>query len=100
MFYYYVFCRVVSNRILQDLGKRDLEREKIYLVCNAIRRGAMDVKEIDHRRSSTASGNSNKKYDMNGMRRPFGVAAKDVTAYLSGAFDCDLEQEYPIPFVT
>lgn len=33
-----------------------------------------------------------------GMRRPFGVAAKDVTVYMNGKFESDLEQEFSIPF--
>lgn len=84
--------------IQQDLGKRDLERERIYLVCNVIRNGAMYVKEVDYRRSSMSSGGSFKA-STDTMRRAFGVAAKDVTGFLSGTLDCDLEQEYAIPFV-
>lgn len=82
--------------MLKDLGKRDLEREKIYLVCYVIRVGAMEVKEIDHRRSSL---NTNKKGNTDGMRRPFGVAAMDITSYMNGERDSDLEQEFQIPFV-
>ncbi|KAK9692481.1 DHR-2, Lobe A [Popillia japonica] len=79
-----------------DLGKKDLERERIYLVCYVIRIGSMDTKEPDHRRSSMTM--LAKKPIDEGMRRPFGVAAKDVTVYMNGKFESDLEQEFSIPF--
>ncbi|CAH1170856.1 unnamed protein product [Phaedon cochleariae] len=81
-----------------DLGKKDLERERIFLVCHVIRVGAMDIKELDHRRSSV-SVYSKKNYNEN-MRRPCGVAAFDVTDYMSGKSETDLEREYAIPFVS
>lgn len=59
----------------------------------------MYIKEVDHRRSSASSNTSFKNNYMDGMRRPFGVAAKDITGYLNGNLDCDIEQEYTIPFV-
>ncbi|XP_072385409.1 dedicator of cytokinesis protein 2 isoform X1 [Diabrotica undecimpunctata] len=81
-----------------DLGKRDLEREKIYLVCLVIRIGAMDTKELDHRRSSVSTNNK-KNYNEN-MRRPCGVAAFDITLFMNGRRETDLEQEYAIPFIS
>lgn len=78
------------------MGKKDLERERIYLVCYVIRIGSMDTKEPDHRRSSMTM--LAKKPIDEGMRRPFGVAAKDVTVYMNGKFESDLEQEFSIPF--
>nr|XP_023016675.1 dedicator of cytokinesis protein 2-like [Leptinotarsa decemlineata] len=81
-----------------DLGKKDLDREKIYLVCQVIRVGAMDIKELDHRRSSI-SPPTKKNYSDN-MRRPCGVAAFDITDYMNGKSDTDLEREFAIPFVS
>ncbi|CAH1099777.1 unnamed protein product [Psylliodes chrysocephalus] len=81
-----------------DLGKRDLEREKIYLVCLVIRIGAMDTKELDHRRSSVST-NHKKNYNEN-MRRPCGVAAFDISSYMSGKLETDLEKEFAIPFIS
>ncbi|CAG9857501.1 unnamed protein product [Phyllotreta striolata] len=81
-----------------DLGKRDLEREKIYLVCLVIRIGAMDTKEPDHRRSSV-SANNKKNYNEN-MRRPCGVAAFDISPYMNGKLETDLEKEFAIPFIS
>ncbi|XP_022903729.1 dedicator of cytokinesis protein 1 isoform X3 [Onthophagus taurus] len=79
-----------------DLGRKDLEREKIYFVCYVVRIGAMEVKEPD-RRSSQQSIPVTRKNPFE-MRRPFGVAAKDITKYMSGTLECDLDQEHSIPF--
>ena len=46
------------------MGVRDLEREKIALVCQIVRIGRMDLKD-----------NVTKK-QTNGIRRPFGVAGE------------------------
>lgn len=59
----------------------------------------MDSKEADHRRSSVSTA-VNKKNTTEGMRRPFGVAAKDITPLMSGKLESDLEQEYSVPFYT
>lgn len=50
--------------VQQDLGNKDLSREKIYLICQIVRVGRMDLKEAN-----------NKKFTQ-GLRRPFGVAGK------------------------
>lgn len=81
-----------------DLGKKDLDREKIYLVCNVIRIGLMDVKEVDHRRSSLSVTSKKSAYE--NMRRPCGVAAMDITNYINAKLDTDLEQEFAVPFVS
>lgn len=49
---------------VKDLGNKDLNREKIYLICQIVRVGRMDLKDTPH-----------KKWTM-GLRRPFGVAGK------------------------
>lgn len=79
------------------MGKKDLERDKIFLVCYVVRVGAMDTKEVDHRRSSVSV--FNKKGSNENMRRPCGVAAFDITNYMNGKLDTDLEQEFSVPFV-
>lgn len=48
----------------QDLGNKDLNREKIYLICQIVRVGRMDLKE-----------SHSKKCTM-GLRRPCGVAGE------------------------
>nr|CAD7394077.1 unnamed protein product [Timema cristinae] len=81
--------------LFTDLGSRDLIREKVYLVCYVVRVGAMEVRDTDHRRSSHVP----RKSPGEGMRRPFGVAAMDVTLYLSGRLDSDEEKHHFIPFL-
>lgn len=61
----------------------------------------MEAKEIDHRRSSVANAvtGSSKKGHTDGMRRPFGVAAFDVTLYLCGKLESDDEKHHSVPFL-
>ncbi|XP_030761843.1 dedicator of cytokinesis protein 1 isoform X2 [Sitophilus oryzae] len=81
-----------------DLGKKDLEKEKIFLICHVVRVGSMDIKEVDHRRSSMSV--TSKKNPYENMRRPCGVAAMDITNYINGKLDTDLDQEFSVPFVS
>nr|XP_012153465.1 PREDICTED: dedicator of cytokinesis protein 1 isoform X5 [Megachile rotundata] len=69
--------------LFTDLGSRDLARDKVYLACYVIRIGGMEAKDVDHRRSSVAQTNQKTKNSEN-MRRPFGVAAMDITLYITG----------------
>lgn len=57
----------------------------------------MDTKEVDHRRSSVNV--TAKKSSSENMRRPCGVAAFDITKFMNGKLESDLEQEYAVPFV-
>ncbi|XP_050304413.1 dedicator of cytokinesis protein 1 isoform X2 [Anthonomus grandis grandis] len=91
--------QIYSLRVMfTDLGKKDLEREKIYLVCYVIRVGLIDIKEVDHRRSSLNILNKKSAYE--NMRRPCGVAAMDVTSCINCKFETDMEKEFAIPFVS
>lgn len=88
--------------LFTDLGSRDLARDKVYLVCYAIRVGGMDAKEADHRRSSIVqqqSNNNQKIKSHDSMRRPFGVAAMDITLYVTGKLEGDPDHHHFIPFV-
>ncbi|XP_026674071.1 dedicator of cytokinesis protein 1 isoform X3 [Ceratina calcarata] len=84
--------------LFTDLGSRDLARDKVYLVCYVIRIGGMEVKVIDHRRSSVTQV-SQKSRNTENMRRPFGVAAMDITAYITGRLEGDSDHHHFIPFV-
>ncbi|XP_046628912.1 dedicator of cytokinesis protein 1 isoform X2 [Neodiprion virginianus] len=84
--------------LFTDLGSRDLSREKVYLVCYAVRVGSMYAKEIDHRRSSILQQNQKQRSSEN-MRRPFGVAAMDVTLFIAGKLEGDVETHHFIPFL-
>ncbi|KAK7919027.1 hypothetical protein WMY93_010311 [Mugilogobius chulae] len=72
--------------VFTDLGNKDLSREKIYLICQIVRVGRMDLKE----------GN-NKKFTQ-GLRRPFGVAVMDISDIIKGKIECDEEKQFFIPF--
>ncbi|XP_072524754.1 dedicator of cytokinesis protein 2 [Salminus brasiliensis] len=71
--------------VFTDLGNKDLNREKIYLICQIVRVGRMDLKET-----------STKKCTM-GLRRPFGVAVMDISDIIKGKMECDEEKQYFIP---
>ncbi|KAJ9589857.1 hypothetical protein L9F63_017012, partial [Diploptera punctata] len=81
--------------LFTDLGSRDLNREKVYLVCYVVRVGGMEVRDQDHRRSSHVP----KKSHADGMRRPFGVAAMDITLYMTGNIEGNEEEHHFIPFL-
>lgn len=56
----------LSVFVHQDLGNKDLSKEKIYLICQIVRVGRMDLKETNTKKSTQ------------GLRRPFGVAGTIV----------------------
>lgn len=80
------------------MGSGDLLRERVFLVCYVIRIGGMDTKEVDYRRSSIQPM-SPKKGLTEGVRRPFGVAAMEITNYISGKYECDDEDQKCAPFI-
>lgn len=57
---------------------RDISREKVYLVCYVVRLGGME-------KTQTPSKTQAQQSDP--MRRPFGVAAKDITLYVNGKLE-------------
>ncbi|CAN8023877.1 unnamed protein product, partial [Ixodes persulcatus] len=82
--------------LFTDLGSRDLSRERVNFICQIIRIGAMELKEPDHKRSTLYS---KKAVESEGMRRPFGVAAMDISDIISGKIDSDEEKQYFVPYV-
>ncbi|XP_063303573.1 dedicator of cytokinesis protein 2 [Pelobates fuscus] len=72
--------------VFTDLGNKDLNREKMYLVCQIVRIGRMDLKE------------NNLKKCTQGLRRPFGVAVMDITDVIKGKVESDEEKQHFIPF--
>ncbi|KAM6196171.1 dedicator of cytokinesis protein 2-like [Sarcoramphus papa] len=72
--------------VFTDLGNKDLSRDKIYLVCQIVRVGRMDLKD------------SNSKKYTQGLRRPFGVAVMDITEIIKGKAESDEEKQHFIPF--
>ncbi|KAM4653383.1 dedicator of cytokinesis protein 2 isoform 2-T2 [Amazona ochrocephala] len=72
--------------VFTDLGNKDLSRDKIYLVCQIVRVGRMDLRD------------SNSKKYTQGLRRPFGVAVMDITDVIKGKAEGDEEKQHFIPF--
>ncbi|ELK17356.1 Dedicator of cytokinesis protein 2 [Pteropus alecto] len=72
--------------VFTDLGNKDLNRDKIYLICQIIRVGKMDLKD------------TNTKKCTQGLRRPFGVAVMDITDIIKGKAESDEEKQHFIPF--
>nr|XP_006826015.1 PREDICTED: dedicator of cytokinesis protein 1 [Saccoglossus kowalevskii] len=112
-------CKVVFT----DLGSKDLKREKIFLVCQIIRidrcinlkkplakansekRPTQHVRRFGKTHSSgrmehregTSTHKDERKYTQN-LRRPFGVAAMEVTNFIREKVTNDDEQQHFLPF--
>jgi len=72
----------------QDLSStQDAERERVFLVCQIIRVGRMHLKDVESKKQAR------------GMRRPFGVAAIELTELFRGGADSDEEKQSFIPFL-
>ncbi|NXJ84133.1 DOCK2 protein, partial [Trogon melanurus] len=71
--------------IFTDLGSKDLKRERLFLVCQIIRVGRMDLRESYSRKLST------------GLRRPFGISVMDITDITKGKCESDEDKQYFIP---
>uniref|UniRef100_A0AAY4ECE3 Dedicator of cytokinesis 5 n=1 Tax=Denticeps clupeoides TaxID=299321 RepID=A0AAY4ECE3_9TELE len=69
--------------LFTDLSSSDLIRPRLFLVCQIIRVGSMELKE-------------GKKHT-GGLRRPFGVAVMDITDIAHGKTD-DEDKQHFIPF--
>lgn len=111
------FDQIDNHRVLfTDLSSHEFGSSKIYLVCQAVRLGAMEAKERDTnrsslvRKSSTAtvpqlssniivigSPNGGGSGEQNQMRRPFGVAAFDLTPKVRKAED--FKNTLDMPFI-
>ncbi|KAM9743108.1 dedicator of cytokinesis protein 5 isoform 1-T1 [Menidia menidia] len=69
--------------LFTDLSSSDLMRQRVFLVCQIIRVGSMELKEG--------------KKQTSGLRRPFGVAVMDITDIAHGKAD-DEDKQHFIPF--
>uniref|UniRef100_A0A3B5MA08 Dedicator of cytokinesis 5 n=1 Tax=Xiphophorus couchianus TaxID=32473 RepID=A0A3B5MA08_9TELE len=69
--------------LFTDLSSSDLMRQRLFLVCQIIRVGSMELKEG--------------KKQTGGLRRPFGVAVMDITDVARGKID-DEDKQHFIPF--
>ena len=97
--------------LFTDLSSMDLQRNKIYLIAYVIRIGAMDTKESESRRVSVASAVLSKRSSTQShnssflnlndlMRRPFGVAAIDLTPIIKKTEDFKSDLQLSMPFIT
>ncbi|NXU45970.1 DOCK2 protein, partial [Drymodes brunneopygia] len=71
--------------VFTDLGSSDLKRERLFLVCQIIRVGRMDLRDSHSRKLST------------GLRRPFGISVMDITDITKGTCDSDEDKQHFIP---
>ncbi|NWS63330.1 DOCK2 protein, partial [Chunga burmeisteri] len=71
--------------VFTDLGSKDLKRERLFLVCQIIRVGRMDLRETYSRKLST------------GLRRPFGISVMDITDITKGKCESDEDKQHFIP---
>ncbi|NXE92761.1 DOCK2 protein, partial [Menura novaehollandiae] len=71
--------------VFTDLGSTDLQRERLFLVCQIIRVGRMDLRDSHSRKLST------------GLRRPFGISVMDITDITKGTCDSDEDKQHFIP---
>lgn len=94
--------------LFTDLSSMDLYRKKVYLVAYVIRNGAMDGREMESRRLSTVTSvlssskrNSSQSSSSNEspMRRPFGVAAIDLTPLINKPEDFKNDTQLSMPFL-
>lgn len=86
---------------VQDLGSRDLSREKVYLVCYVVRLGGMEVRDADKENKKSSRQSITKPPLATGdcLRRPYGVAAIDVTLYIAGKLESDEDKHHFMPFL-
>jgi hypothetical protein len=91
----------------QDLSTQDLNRNKTYLVAYIVRVGTMDLKESESKRLSHTLLN-NKKQNRTStdslstadqMRRPFGVAAYDLTPILKNSVEFRSDSQVQMTFL-
>ncbi|KAK3913017.1 Dedicator of cytokinesis protein 1 [Frankliniella fusca] len=83
--------------LFTDLGSRDLQRDKVYLVVYVVRLGAMDPRETEQKNRKSIA--SNLVGDAIVLRRPYGVAAIDITLFLSGRIETDEEAHHFVPLL-
>ncbi|XP_075145511.1 dedicator of cytokinesis protein myoblast city isoform X3 [Haematobia irritans] len=103
-----------NNRVLfTDLSKNDVSISKMYLICYVVRIGSMEMKENDCKRTSitntmlTAASKKNSQLSISSsgsfsgseyiMRRPFGVAYKDLTPIINKPDD--FKGNLDMPFI-
>ncbi|XP_055899924.1 dedicator of cytokinesis protein 1-like isoform X3 [Biomphalaria glabrata] len=72
--------------VFTDLGSKDRMRDKVFLVFQVVRIGVMDPKYVDNKKQTQ------------GVRRPFGVAAMDISNFMQGTKVSPEDSQYFVPF--
>lgn len=77
-----------------------MNREKVYLVCYVVRIGGMEVKEPDKEsKKNSRQSISKPPPSTDVLRRPYGVAAIDITLFLIGKMETDEDKHHFLPFL-
>lgn len=79
------------------MGSKDLEREKMYFVCQIVRIGGMEMRESEQTKQRNPIYNQKKLVE--GLRRPFGVAVLEVTDILNGKKEVDIDSDVFVPIL-
>jgi dedicator of cytokinesis protein 1 len=79
------------------LGSKDLEREKMYFICQIVRIGGMEMRESEQSKQRNTIYNQKKLVE--GLRRPFGVAVLEITDVLNGKKEADMDSEIFVPIL-
>lgn len=82
-----------------DLGSKDLQREKMYFVCQIIRVGNMESKDLEAQKQRHSTIYNSQKKLVDGLRRPYGVAAFEITEILNGKKESDIDNEIFLPIL-
>ncbi|ESO92727.1 hypothetical protein LOTGIDRAFT_232874 [Lottia gigantea] len=71
--------------VFTDLGTKDRYRERVFLIFQIVRIGVMDPKSLSPKNTQR-------------VRRPFGVAAMDISEIIAGTKEFNEDQQHFIPF--
>lgn len=82
-----------------DLGSKDLEREKMYFICQIVRIGNMENKDLEPQKQRHNTIYNSQKKLVDGLRRPFGVAALEISDILNGKRESDIDNEIFVPIL-
>lgn len=82
-----------------DLGSKDLQREKMYFICQIIRIGNMENKDLESQKQRHNTIYNSQKKLVDGLRRPFGVAVLEISDILSGKKESDIDNEIFVPIL-
>lgn len=82
----------------QDLGSKDLQRERILLVCQVIRIGSMDLKDVSDQTLRSKCSSSLKRTN-DEIKRPFGIAMVEITEFIPESSQQECEMRLCMPFI-